>query len=181
MKGNFDTLIYLLITIAILVISGLGSRRKRKLQQTQAPPRPADIGEDPGKQDTEPVTRTAFDELRDRFMSELYTPGQMEAKAPRMTEEDFIEVGDQPITGQQPVVASMEEEFPEKPMDEEEEILEEIRKRREETGYESMEKKAGAQPVQVTKDEMPKISGLFEGANELKKAIIYSEILKRKF
>ena len=186
MKADFDTIIYLLITIAILVISGLGSRRKRRLQQTQAPPRPDNAGEGPGKTDTEPAARTAFDELRDRFMSDLYPQDKMQARTRQASDEVFFETPDQPDAGQQsgagqqPVVVTQEEEPPEEPV-EEEEIMKEIRKGRGRPGYGTYRGEAMMQPIETLTEEIPQITGLFEGKDEIKKAIIYSVVLKRKY
>jgi len=100
-------------------------------------------------------------------------------------ERVVLEKLEQFLTGTASPYKSMEGESMESIVDEEEMILEEIRKDREEPVPEisGMEPEVSGtepedEPLQVTKENP---EGFFKGAEDIERAIIYSEILKRKY
>jgi hypothetical protein len=172
MKINVDTILYVVIMIAILVISGLGSRRKKKLLQMQPPASPGSTGDDTQPEKTGPASR---------FATGPQSTPKPGTSPSRQTAMDPFQRLEQFITGQQPVIESMEGESLETIVDEEEMIMEEIHKSREETPIQPPSGTVDEEPMQITKPETIDLTGLFEGKDKIKKAIIYSEILKRRY
>jgi FtsZ-interacting cell division protein ZipA len=181
MKINVDTILYVVIMIAILVISGLGSRRKKKLLQMQPPASPGSTGDDTQPEKTGPASRDAFDQFRSRFATGPQSTPKPGTSPSRQTAMDPFQRLEQFITGQQPEIESMEGESLETIVDEEEMIMEEIHKSREETPIQPPSGTVDEEPMQITKPETIDLTGLFEGKDKIKKAIIYSEILKRRY
>jgi hypothetical protein len=181
MKINVDTILYVVIMIAILVISGLGSRRKKKLLQMQPPASPGSTGDDTQPEKTGPASRDAFDQFRSRFATGPQSTPKPGTSPSRQTAMDPFQRLEQFITGQQPEIESMEGESLETIVDEEEMIMEEIHKSREETPPQPSAVAVEEEPMITTKPETREIPGLFQGKGEIIKALIYSEILKRRY
>ena len=174
MKLDFDTILYIVITLAILVISALGSRRKKRLQKTQSPA-------PPGTDSSEPLEKeTPFlDLIKKSAQAVSEDPYQETRRGPQQQITNPLERLEQFLTGQEPRYASAEGESLETIVDEEEQILEEIQGNSREEDYNVAE--------QIPENEYNKADpeknqlGLFDDVDEFKKAIIYSEILKRKY
>ncbi len=178
MKVDFDTIIYILITIALLAFSAIGSWRKKKLQQMRMPPTPAQ------DQDIfEPVegyspSSAVRDSEQAGSSAGTFGTGIMGNARPSRKTVDPLEKLEQFLTGTASPYESMEGESMESIVDEEEMILEEIRKDEEEPVPEVSGTLPEDEPLQVTKE---KPEGFFKGAEDIERAIIYSEILKRKY
>ena len=172
MKLDIDSILYIVITIVILIISGLGSRRRKKARQMQVPGSgPADPGS------FEPVPGDTMESGPGKSgyatVKEPRAPAQQQAASPLERLEQFL-------TGQFPQAESMEGESLEEQVDEEELILEQIRREREEPEVESPVEEPADYDFETEKTQ-EKLPPLFENADEIKKAVIYSEILKRKY
>ena len=155
MKIDIDSILYIIIMVIILVISGLGSRRK-KLAQKMNKPIPSTAR--PGTQEPEDIT--------------LPKP-----RGPVMDPFDRLE---QILTGQSRY-DTMEGESLEVLEDEEQVIIDE----EEEYLAAQVSQKEEKQPVSTneTEDEQGEksLDGLFGDVDEVTRAIIYSEILPRKY
>ncbi len=181
MKLDFDSILYIVITIVILVIGALGSRRKKRFQEAQAA---SAQGSD---KDTSGTDQTGSEE-------ETY-------KRPAQTADPLSRL-EQFLTGQMPEAYSMEGESLETLEDEEEKILEDIQKSRLEKEEESEEKsqelsveepyripdeiQAGAiipgeEGLEYDRKTRKTLPDLFANTDEIKKAVIYNEILNRKY
>lgn len=200
MKIDVDSILYILITIAILVISGLGSRRKRKAVSMKPPQSAGPDLDSSAERDTRQVSYEAEKDPRkgDRLEGDRPAPTWQPSG-------NVVERLDQFFGSRETLLQSQEGESLETIPDEEEQILAEIRERREkpesepnregsETGqfredsepetsrdeHESMEEEKYLE-VQSLKRRKSFLTDFFRGPNEIKKAIIYSEILKRKY
>ncbi len=154
MKIDIDSILYIVITIVILVISGLGSRRKKKMQQMKTPAAPG---------------------------SGLFEPGETDEPQAQQEATNPFERFEQILSGQTPKTWTMEEESPETIVDEEELIPEEIKERTQEEETEVWEDKTAKEEIQTEEPEEKTLPGLFENVNEIKRAVIYNEILNRKY
>jgi len=171
MKVDIDSILYIVITIVILVISGLGSRKKKRAQQMQAQAQASGAAEpDP----FEPVE----DESSDAWDAEPVQSGTDSATQPVPNPLERLE---QFISGQFPQAETMEGESLETTVDEEELILEEIRRSREQDKMEVPRETAAEQEEQTEEPEKKGLPPLFDNLDEVKKAIIYSEIMQRKY
>jgi hypothetical protein len=155
MKIDIDSIFYIILMVILLVVSGLGSRRRKQAQQMKKPlPSSAQAG-----------TRE---------------PEELAESKPRSPAMDPFERLEQILTGQSRY-ESMEGESLEVLEDEEEMIIDE-------------EEAYLATQVDQEKDSIPdftvetedgqgkkSIDGLFKDVNEITRAIIYSEILPRKY
>jgi hypothetical protein len=150
MKMDFDSVIYIIISIAILVLSGLGGARKRKAQQLKT------NTDSPGP--ATPGTST-MDRLEQMFTGQMgfESPGRAETPV-----EDEI----------------MEEEAP----------LEEVPPEQEKDSRSLMDEEGMSQDYiaedpDKSGEEEQKTAGmeLFGDLDEIKKAVIYSEVFKRKY
>ena len=176
MKADADSILPIIITIAIIAISTLGSLRKRRLQKSQPQAPSRTTGEDFVEEEPEPPPRNVFEQLREQFAEQL---NQASGTSPSwLGGSDPFGRMEQIMTDEQPVTESMEGESAEEMMDEEEQILEEIRKRQE---PEPVSEKPVEEPIKTIVREVPQISGLFKGRGEIIKAIIYSEVFTRKY
>jgi len=155
MKIDIDSIFYFILMIIILVVSGLGSRRRKQAQKMN---KPLPSSAQPGTQDPEGI---AF-------------PG-----SPRPAVDPFERL-EQILTGQSRY-ESMEGESLEEIVDEEEMIIERASAP---VTPQVPEKEAEQSDLKVeTEDDQGKIGvdGLFQDVNEITRAIIYSEILPRKY
>jgi hypothetical protein len=173
-KVDFDSILYIVITLVIIVISALGSRRKR-LQKTQAPAPP---GTDP----VEPVEKkTPFTdfikEAAQAVSADTYEASETDLQQKTATPLERLE---QFLTGQEPGYASTEGESLETIVDEEEQILEEMQADSEEEQHELIGHEPDIDAIRKADSEKNHLD-LFTDVDEIKKAVIYSEILKRKY
>lgn len=155
MKIDIDSIFYIVLMIILLVISGLGSRRKKKAQKMNKPlPSSAQAGTQ------EPV--------------DLTFP---KSRAPVI---DPFEKLEQILTGQSRY-ESMEGESLETLEDEEQMIIDEKSAYLDTPVPKQQEKEPDL--IEQTEDdkEEKNIDGLFQDVNEVTRAIIYSEILPRKY
>jgi hypothetical protein len=183
MKMDFDSILYIAVTIVILVISALGSRRKKRAQQVQGPAASQGSGAEQG-----PAT-DGDDQI---YVTEEDEPAP--ARQEPVWEQAINPLGrlEKILSGQFPGIESMEGESMEVRVDEEEQILEDIRRRRmekEEEPAPSLEEieaadtESGSQSLESLKTiklEKGDVLELFRDPEDIKKAIIYNEILKRK-
>ena len=155
MKIDTNSILYIVIMIIILVISGLGSRRKKQARQMK---KTAPSTARPGTQN----------------------PGEIAVPKPRGAVMDPFERLEQILTGQSRY-ESMEGESLETLDDEEEAIVDE----EEEYLAAQVPQQEAKQPVSTTEteDEQGKksLDDLFGDVDEVTRAIIYSEILPRKY
>jgi hypothetical protein len=175
MKVDFDSILYIVITLVIIVISALGSRRKKRLQKTQAPA-------PPGTDSVEPVEKkTSFTDLI-KEASQAVSPDTYEASKtdPQQKIANPLERLEQFLTGQEARYASSEGESLETIVDEEEQILEEIQADSEEEQYEDIKHEPDTNVIIKADSEKIPLD-LFTDVDEIKKAVIYSEILNRKY
>ena len=169
MKVDIDSILYIVITIVILVISGLGSRKRRMAQQMQAKTA-ADSDED------------YFEPVEEEFAETRYSqPVKSREVAPQKQAPNPVERLEQFITGRFPQAESMEGESLETPVDEEELILKEIQRSREQDDMRVPEKEPAEQEVQTGRPGKKGLPALFDNLDEVKKAIIYSEIMQRRY
>ena len=148
MKIDLDAIFYIILSIIILVVSGLGSRRRKLAQQMKSPsstPTPSGTSE--------------------RDENEI-----LQERTPVVDPFDRLE---QILTGR-PRYETMEGESLEKLVDEEEEIST--------PSYFVPEEKTPDLIQQKEKEHKKRpAEGLFEDVNEVTRAVIYSEILPRKY
>ena len=155
MKIDIDSLIFIIISIAILVLSGVGGARRRKAQQLNAtagkPPPPA-----PGLD--------AINKIEQMFTGQLGlgNPDQMEV----LDEEEIIE---EEIIEEEPPKVEMflkgEGQFQSR-----------LKEGRNSPDYEVKDND------KLQEDESKRIvEELFTNVDEIKKAVIYSEIFQRKY
>jgi hypothetical protein len=177
MKLDIDSILYIIITIAILVISGLGSRRKKRAQQMEAEAQAAaeedaELAEE-RKEETvpPPPTFNIFDSVR-----------KTTERIEQQVSSDPLSRLEKFLTGQEPRVVSMEGETLEETVDEEEQILAEIRSRKEpESDEDKMAAVYGSAEDTEDNERESNLHGLFENIDEIKRAVIYSEILNRRY
>ena len=175
MKLDFDTILYIVITLAILVISALGSRRKKRLQKTQSPA-------PPGTDSSEPLEKeTPFlDLIKKSAQAVSEDPYQETRRGPQQQITNPLERLEQFLTGQEPQYVSTEGESLETIVDEEEQILQEINEDSKEENNKIDEQIPDNGLIKKARPEKNPL-GLFDNVSEIKKAVIYSEILKRKY
>jgi len=171
MKIDIDSILYIAIMIVVLVISGLSSRKKKRAKQMQAQAQASGAAEpDP------------FEHVEDES-SDARATGPVKTKTAFASQQVSNPLGrlEQFLSGQFPQVETMEGESLETTVDEEELILEEIRRSREKDEMRVSEEKPAEQEEQTEKLEKTGIPPLFDNLDEVKKAIIYSEIMQRKY
>ena len=156
MKIDIDTIFYIILSIIILVVSGLGSRRRRQAQQ--------------GNKGL-PSSRQPFGREEDE---EIMIP-----QARRTVGDPFERL--EQILGGQPQYESMEgesleviEDEEESIMDEEEEIIKAPFPEMQEMKYDLPEEGEAAKDAR-------NVVGLFNDLDDITRAVIYSEILPRKY
>jgi predicted secreted protein len=155
MKIDLDAIFYIILSIIILIVSGLGSRRRKQAQQMKGT-----------------VPSTAQTPAQER--SEIETP---QARSPVV---DPFERLEQILTGQSRY-ETLEGESLEVIEDEEEAIVDEEEEIMEPTIPE-MEEKTYHLPVETEADDTKMdLKDLFRDVNEITKAFIYSEIFPRKY
>ncbi len=146
MKIDIDSIFYVILMIIILVVSGLGSRRRKRAQQMN---KPIPSG-------ARPVTKD---------------PEEIKIPQPRRPALDPFSRLEQILTGQSPEVMEDEELTI---IDDQEEYL-----------AEPVPQQEAHEPdfTAETEDDQGKksLDGLFRDADEITRAIIYSEILPRKY
>jgi FtsZ-interacting cell division protein ZipA len=154
MKIDIDSYLYIILMVIILVVSGLGGRRKKRAQKMRPLPSSAQQG-----------TRESED---------------IEVARPRNPVIDPFERLEQILTGQSRY-ESMEGESLETLDDEEEAIVDEEEKILAAQDHRQESKRPD--PTAETEDEQGKksLDDLFGDVDEVTRAIIYSEILPRKY
>jgi hypothetical protein len=182
MKFDIDSILYIVITVVILIISGLGSRRKKRAMQMEAEAQARTASEEEGdsmearEEDLPqpPPTFNIFDSVR----KVTETVEQQVSSDPMSRLEKFL-TGQEIQERQQSRVVSLEGESLEETVDEEEQIMDEIRSRNEPETVEDDTYKI----FEPTEDNEKKknVTRWFENVDEIKRAVIYSEILKRKY
>ncbi len=155
MKIDIDSIFYIVLMIILLVVSGLGSRRKKKAQKMNKPlPSSGQAGAQ------EPVDLT-FPKSRGPVI-------------------DPFEKLEQILTGQSRY-ESMEGESLETLEDEEQMIIEEKSAYLDTPVPKDQEKKPDLIKQTENDKEEKNVDRLFQDVNEITRAIIYSEILPRKY
>jgi len=155
MKIDIDSIFYIILMIILLVVSGLGSRRKKRAQQMK---KAAPSSAQPGTQEAEG----------------LAVPGS------RGTVMDPFERLEQILTGQ-PRYESMEGESLEVLDDEEEMIIDEEEKILAASDHRQERMQHNLTTETEDEQEEKRVDGLFSDLDEITRAIIYSEILPRKY
>ena len=168
MRMDIDTIVYILISIAILVFSGLRSAQKKKAQRLQstakAPPVPERDPESEYGEESEITFRQ--EAVPPQPLSGL---SSIERLGKLLSGEMDIERISQPykelIPDEDEIIYEAETEPRKEPVDPVEEnayVDEDL----DDTGDE---------------DSIPGITRLFKDKDEIKRAIIYNEIFKRKY
>jgi flagellar motor protein MotB len=161
MKVDTDSILYIVITIIVLIISGLGSWRKKKAQQMQA---------------------QASAETKNEYSDSMSSrPVEFRASSAPQQLANPLERLEQFFSGQFPETESMESESLETPEDEEDLILEEISRRDQEEEIEVVKEEPAEDTNQTANPEKKGMLVLFNCIDEVKKAVIYSEIMERKY
>ncbi len=146
MKIDIDSIFYIILSIIILVVSGLGSRRRKKAQQMNKPtPSAARLVTQPRQPSLDP-----FDRL-EQILTGQSRYGTLEGESLEVLEDE------------EQIIIDEKEEYLAAPVPQQE----------------------VQQPdfTAETEDDQGKESpdGLFRDADEITRAIIYSEILPRKY
>jgi hypothetical protein len=163
MKMDFDTLIYIIISIVIVVLSALGSSRRRKAQQGQVPGSGAPSAV-PG---TDPLER-----LEQMFTGQLTEEDTGEPEIREEEEERQVTMTESPREELSSRVVSQPEKMPE----EGQATIMPLEDENDSHGYSVVD------PDELSeKEKRQKVKELFEDVDEIKKAVIYSEIFKRKY
>lgn len=180
MKMDIDTILYIVITLAILVFSGLSGRKKKRAQMMEAEAK-------------------ASGEQEEDFYKEDYNEDQAAEPAPSNIFETLKSTGsdlahssnpferlEQILSGQPPVITSMEGESMEGEsmetlVDEEEQILADIRRREESEPSRAPEIEPETDIPETNAEGSKGILKLFGNVDEIKKAVIYNEIFNRKY
>jgi hypothetical protein len=153
MKMDADSFIYIIISIVILVLSGVGSARKKKAQKIKAP-----TGGGPGS----PVPGLdAIDKIERMFT------GRMEYE-----NSDETEISDE---------ANIYDEKPEPGdlfLNEEEQLKPHMVDNKKTPEFDSRDTKESEEEKE---DQTQDLDELFSNIGEIKKAVIYSEIFTRKY
>ncbi len=192
MKMDTDSILYIVITLVILVISGLSSKRKKKAQmEAQAAEARKRDDEFEGDEEEYYEPEAYEEEPEPAPMNIFETLKSASSTVTRQSSNPFEKLeqfmgGQNPFSvNQDPRVQGMEGESLEDTIDEEEQILEDIRKRRENEPTSPIEKEPVDEPENdytLSEDRKKEdILELFGNVNEIKKAVIYSEILNRKY
>ena len=155
MKIDIDSIFYIILSIIILVVSGLGSRRRKQMRQMRtSSPSPVQAG--------------------------IQTQDESEKSQPRQSVVDPFERLEQILTGQ-PRYESLHEESMEILDDEEELIVDEEEKILSSTYAEQKEGKGDLASEEVDDDPGEQAIGWFQDVDEITRAVIYSQILPRKY
>lgn len=190
MNVDIDSILYIIITIAILAISGLGSRRKKRAQQMQqaaAPPAEQASEESTGQYGgSGPVDPDAENSgpsgsaVRPPFSGPSSNPFEKLEQLLTGQFQDAVSQFKAPVEPEAGPV-SMEGESLEVTADEEEMILEHIRRDRESLSKDQETEQSKDLEIEADKTGEDTLPSLFEDVDEIKKAVIYSEILNRKY
>jgi len=153
MKSDFNTIIYIVISIAILVISGLSGARRRKAQQLKTTP----------NRGSTPQGMNAMDRLEQMFTGQLGYDNIGEAG---ILEEEEESMEDEPVAEDISLMT-----------DEEGKTVFEDKQDATDTNFEEIFSKGQEEQEEqdITTIE------LFSDVDEFKKAVIYSEIFRRKY
>lgn len=154
MKIDIDSIFYIILSIIILAVSGLGRRRK-KLNQPMKNPLPSSA-------------RTG-----------TLKPEDMTITRPRSPVDPFERL-EQILTGQ-PQYETLEGESLEDLEDEEKMIMDEEEAYSAAAEPQQMEYQPGLPPEKDDEQSKQVVAGLFRDLDEITRAIIYSEILPRKY
>ena len=146
MKIDIDSIFYIILSIIILVVSGLGSRRRKKAQQMKKPTHSV----------ARPVTQPRQPALDPFSRLEQILTGQSQYG---IQEGESLEV----LEDEEQIIIDEEEEYLAEPVPQQEE-------KRPDLNYETEDDQ-----------EEKSLDGLFSDVDEITRAIIYSEILPRKY
>ncbi len=155
MKIDIDTIFYIILSIIILVVSGLGSRRRKKAQQMKKPThsvaRP--VTQDPEKIEISQPRQPAFDPFSrlEQILTGQSQYGTLEGESLEVLEDE------------EQIIIDEEEEYLAAPVPQEEAHKPDFN--------------AETEDDQGGKSQ----DGLFRDVDEITRAIIYSEILPRKY
>ncbi len=146
MKIDIDTIFYIILSIIILVVSGLGSRRRKKAQQMKQPtPSPARPVTQPRQPALDPFSRL------EQILTGQSQYGTLEGESLEVLEDE------------EQMIIDDEEEYLAEPVPRQKE-------KRPDLTYETEDDQ-----------EEKSLDGLFSDVDEITRAIIYSEILPRKY
>lgn len=146
MKIDIDSIFYIILSIIILVVSGLGSRRRKKAQQMKKPTHSV----------ARPVTQPRQPALDPFSRLEQILTGQSQYG---IQEGESLEV----LEDEEQIIIDEEEEYLAEPVPQQKE-------KRPDLNYETEDDQ-----------EEKSLDGLFSDVDEITRAIIYSEILPRKY
>jgi hypothetical protein len=146
MKIDIDSIFYIIFMIILLVVSGLGSRRRKKAQQMKKPsPSVARPVTQPRQPSLDPFSRL------EQILTGQSRYGTLEGESLEVLEDE------------EQIIIDEEEEYLAAPVPQQEE-------KRPDLTYETEDNQ-----------EEKSLDGLFSDVDEITRAIIYSEILPRKY
>ena len=152
---DIDNIFYFILMIVLLVVSGLGSRRRKQAQKLKAPGTPAGTPGVPDPEAGKPqgTGQPAMDPLE--RLEQILT-GQTRYES---LERESLEV----LEDEEEAIVDEEEEIYEAPVNHMQDIPEDL------------------QPVKQDPGPPKVVEGLFADLDEITKAFIYSEIFPRKY
>jgi hypothetical protein len=170
MKIDIDSIFYIILSIIILAVSGLGSRRRRQAQQAnKAVPSPGQTyGRDEDEEMKIPQARRPVQDPFDRLEEILtgqprYESLEGESLEVLEDEEEAILDEEEAILDQRKAILDEEEEITKAPIPEMEEMQYDLPEEGESEKYKG------------------NVRGLFRDLDEVTRAFIYSEIFPRKY
>lgn len=154
MKIDIESYLGIIIMIIILIISGLGSRRRKQAQMKQAASSPAQPGtpkaDDPSYPPSARPAMDPFERLEQILTGQSSYDTMEEASLEDLQDENEMIVDETPAAPPAPVLESDVE----------------------------------SHDLNAEKEDVPQknnLEGLFKDADEITRAVIYSEILPRKY
>jgi hypothetical protein len=181
---DIDSILYIVITLAILIISGLSGRKRKQAQMEAAKAKatPSADSQEGGsymQEEESDEIQEISDPASDTPVNLFKTFKQSQNPLERLEQ---ILTGQVPLENQvPPPYKSAEGVTMEDTVDEEEQILADIRKRNEEVSDIETEDLSGTTTGDTEEEDARSLPGLFADIDEIKKAVIYSEILNRKY
>ena len=186
---DLDSILYIVIILITLIVSALGSSRRKKARQMQESGQAPAEGYDPdaGDMTEQPGSYQAAEDPFTRL--EEFLTGNIRTEPREQTMDPTTTMRDRPAESleEDARVVSMEGESLETIVDEEAVYLEEKEAWR--VQYEQADPLAGetaenddlAEDISAEQDPGTETGGLFADPDEIRRAVIYNEIFRRKF
>jgi len=179
MKFEIDTILYIVISIIIIAASTLGKKKRKRAQQAPQQPQ-TEGGEQPeGGEETEDFKFGAFSEIKSMFetVTEPGDPGMIDEYAREDKLEQIVDEEEGILDEEETLLKARERITHEEEvalLEKEEKEMQQRLNLEESTLYEVEDREGGIQGDDESEEE-----GFFNNPSDIRKAIIYSEILKR--